>query len=187
MPIKKVLVNGEKAIMGLNIGYINNSTRTKPVIDSEALARVKQQILNSDNTINTSKLDLSKFNRVSLGTDLYSYKTSSETVLQAAKAATDFDINFSEAFTSNVQYLNSQAAQSLFTQKENNGSAAISIDNTKTDAEEQVITAASHITETQDMNNDKKGSNPFFSFMSAESTDEKDNSDYDIDSINIFA
>ncbi|MCD7780171.1 MAG: hypothetical protein LUH05_05815 [Candidatus Gastranaerophilales bacterium] len=173
--------------MGLDINYINNTTQTKSVIDSEALARVKQQILNPDNTINTNKLDLSKFNRVSLGTDLYSSKTNSETALQASKAATDFGINFSEAFSSNVQYLNSQAAQSLFTAKENNGTAAISIENTKTDTEEQVIIAASQVAETQDMKNDRKGSNPFSFYLPSDTSEGTDESDFDTDSINIFA
>ncbi len=173
--------------MGLNIEYINSSSQSKSVIDTAALARVKEQILNSDNTINTSKLDLSKFNRVSLGTDLYASKTSSETALQAAKASVDYGINFSEAFSSNVQYLNSQAAQSLFTSKENNGTAAISIENAQTVSEEQVITAASQVAETQDMNNDKRGSNPFSFYMPSETSEGNENSDFDIDSINIFA
>ena len=112
--------------MGLNVGYLNNANSFKPIIDSQALSRVSEQILNpnKEQTIDVSKLDLSKFNRVSLGTDLYAARTNGEVALQASKAVTDFGVNLSSTFNSNIQYLNSQAAQSLFTSKENNPQAA---------------------------------------------------------------
>lgn len=100
--------------MGLNVGSLYSSGAAgKSVIDIQALERVKEQILNpnKEQSVDLSKLDLSKFNRVSLGTDLYAARTNGETALQAAKAATDFDVNLSKAFSANVQYLNSQAAQ----------------------------------------------------------------------------
>ena len=93
--------------MGLSVGnsiYSANSVR--PAIDSQALVRVSEQILNPQNqpTIDVSKLDLSKFNRVQLGTDLYAEKTNAQMALQAAKAVTDFDVKLSNGFSANVQY-----------------------------------------------------------------------------------
>ncbi len=175
--------------MGLNVGSINySSNQSGSVIDAQALARVKEQILNPENnTINTSKVDLSKFNRVSLGTDLYSSKTSNETALQASKAATDFGVNLSESFSSNVQYLNSQAAQSLFTSKENNGTAAISIENAQSIDEDQIVLASSQISETQNTDKNKKGSNPFAFYMQTQTTEENEDNESNTGSINIFA
>lgn len=175
--------------MGLNVGSIYGANQAKPVIDSQALARVTEQILNPNNekTVDVSKLDLSKFNRVNIGTDLYAARTNGETALQAAKAYTDFDINLSKAFTANVQYLNSQAAQSLFTSKENNGKVIVNIENTQKVTEEQAVLASSQITETKDMNKDKRGSNPFSFYMPAQAQEEKEEPESIFGSINIFA
>ena len=59
--------------MGLNVNSVYSANHNKPAIDSDALARVTQKIFNPENdkTIDVSKLDLSKFNRASIGTDLY--------------------------------------------------------------------------------------------------------------------
>lgn len=175
--------------MGLNVGSINHTRLGVPAIDTQALAKVTEQILNpnSEKTIDVSKLDLSKFNRASLGTDLYAGRTNGEVALQAAKAATDFDLNLSQTFSQNVQYLNSQAAQSLFTVKDVNGLASVSIENIQVN-EKDVITEISQVNETKDMNKDKKGSNPFSFYMPAnESAEKKEESDSIFGSINIFA
>lgn len=175
--------------MGLNVGSIYTANQAKSVIDTQALASVAERILNPNNeqTVDVSKLDLSKFNRVSLGTDLYAARTDGETALQAAKAAADFDINLSETFTANVQYLNSQAAQSLFTSKENTGKVTVNIENTQSVSEEQVVIASSQITETKDMNKDKRGSNPFSFYMPSQAQEEQEETDSIFGSINIFA
>ena len=176
--------------MGLNVGSLYSANSVKSIIDSQALARVSEQILNpnKEQTIDVSKLDLSKFNRVSLGTDLYAARTNGEVALQAAKAATDFDVNFSKAFTANVQYLNSQAAQSLFTSKENNPQAAFSIENTQKSPEDQVVLASSLVAETNSMNKDKRGSNPFAFYVKVDDNKDTEDSDVSIlNSLNIFA
>ena len=175
--------------MGLNVGSLYGANGAKPVIDSNALARVSEQILNpnKEQTIDVSTLDLSKFNRVRLGTDLYAERTNGQTALQAAKAATDFDINLSKAFSANVQYLNSQAAQSLFTAKENNGRVVISIDNVNQPTENAVATAASQISETKNMDKDKKGSNPFSFYFASEGAEDPEETEAKLNSINIFA
>ena len=110
---------GAKEKMGLNVGSIYAADYKTPKIDIKALNGVAERIFNPDNerTVDVSSLNLSKFNRVSLGTDLYSQRTANEVVLKAAKAVTDYGINFSNAFNTNIQYLNSIAAQSLLLQK----------------------------------------------------------------------
>ncbi len=175
--------------MGLNVGSIYTANQAKPAIDTQALARVTEQILNpnKEQTVDVSKLDLSKFNRVNIGTDLYAARTNGETALQAAKAATDFDVNLSKAFNANIQYLNSQAAQSLFTSKENTGKVVLNIDNNQKVSEEQVIIASSQINETKNMNKDKRGSNPFSFYMPSQAKEEKEESESIFGSINIFA
>ena len=75
--------------MGLNVGFVNHANYGKPAIDSQALAKVTEQILNpnSQKSVDVASLDLSKFNRVSLGTDLYAARTNGDVALQASKAA----------------------------------------------------------------------------------------------------
>ena len=144
--------------MGLNIGTFNNS-----IIDAQALTRVTEKIFapEKQNTVDVSKLDLSKFNRVSLGTDFYAARTNTETAIRASKAATDFDVNLSKAFSANVQYLNSAAAQSLFTSKENTGKIVINVENAQKVDSDIALRASSNIEQTTNLNKERRGSNPF--------------------------
>lgn len=175
--------------MGLNVGFVNHANFGKSAIDTQALAKVTEQILNPNNqkTVDVASLDLSKFNRVSLGTDLYAARTSGDVALQASKAATDFGINFSQNFAQNVQYLNAQAAQSLFSVKETNGLAAFTADNANKVSESEIIIASTQVNETKDMDKDKKGSNPFSFYMPANEAQEQEESENIFGSINIFA
>ncbi len=175
--------------MGLNVGSVYSANYSKPAIDVQALAKVTEQILNPNNekTVDVSKLNLSKFNRVSLGTDLYSANTRSDVALKAAKAATDFGVNFSQAFSANVQYLNSQAAQSLFTSKENSGKVVINLENTEKVNESEVITAAVQVSQSKDLDKDKRGSNPFSFYMSAQNAEQEDENKPVSGSINLVA
>lgn len=176
--------------MGLNVGFVNNANYGRPAIDSQALAKVTEQILNpnSQKTVDVSTLDLSKFNRVNIGTDLYAARTNGEVALQASKAATDFGVNLSQNFSQNVQYLNAQAAQSLFTAKETNTQAAFSVENNQKVSDDQIVLASTQINETKEMNKDKRGSNPFSFYMPANQAEEKeDNESIFTNSINIFA
>lgn len=177
--------------MGISVGnnfYAVNSA--KPILDVQAVNRVAEKIFNPNQpeqpTVDLSKLNLSKFNRVSLGTDLYAARTNGDVALKAAKAATDFDVNFSKAFSNNVQYLNSIAAQSLFTSKENNGRLVLNAEPAVKVDEQQVINASTQVAETNQTNKDKKGSNPFSFYYQAEKSDEADGNDA-LNSINIFA
>ena len=175
--------------VGNNIYTANAANAAKPILDVQAVQKVAEQIFNPDKqqpTVDVSKLDLSKFNRVKLGTDLYAARTNGDVALKAAKAATDFDVNFSKAFSANVQYLNSQAAQSLFTSKENNGRIVIDVQPSVNNDEQQLYIASSQVVETKETNKDKKGSNPFSFYYKAEQSEESDNND-SLSSINIFA
>lgn len=157
--------------MGLNIGANYNS-----IIDAQALTRVTEKILNPEKqvSVDVSKLDLSKFNRVSLGTDLYAARTNTEVALQTAKAATDFDVNLSKAFSANVQYLNAAAAQSLF-----------AVPNSEKTVTAQAVKASANVDETSNLNKDRRGSNPF-SFY-ANTNDNEEGKDLDIIDINAFS
>lgn len=175
--------------MGINAASIYNANSNISAIDKQALAKVKEQIFNptNDKTVDVSKLDLSKFNRVSLGTDLYAERTNADVILKASKAATDFGVKFSQEFNTNIQYLNSQAAQSLLTVKENTP-AAISIENTnQVISEQNAVASASKTSETQDLNKDRRGSNPFSFYTHVEKENEQDDNDSIFGSINIFA
>ena len=176
--------------MGLNVGSLYSYSAPKSIIDTQALTEVTQRILNpnNENTVDVSKLDLSKFNRINLGTDLYAKRTSSEAALEISRSKVDFDVNLSKDFQANVQYLNSQAAQSLFTSKENGTKVVISIDSLQNVNEQQIIVASSQVSETQNMNKDKRGSNPFSFYAKVDKDEENtEDSDYKLNSLNIFA
>ncbi len=163
--------------MGFYVGSLSSANTQRSMLDPQAFSRVKEQILNpnNDKTIDVSKLDLSKFNRVNIGTDLYAEKTNGEVALKAAKAATDFGVQFSSNFNANIQYLNSQAAQGLFTSKENNGKVIINVDNTQPLTGNEAVTASSHVVESQNMKQDKRGQNPFSFYVNPfENSDEDD-------------
>ena len=162
--------------MGLNVGFINSNRHAQLGIDSVALQKVSERILNQDSnkTIDVAKLNLDKFNRPTLGLDLYAAHTNSNKALEASKAMTDFNVNFSKAFEANVQYLNSQAAQSLFTSKENNGKVVIAVDNTNTVHAQEAVIATTQVTETTEMKKDRKGSNPFSFYMELPESEEKE-------------
>lgn len=175
--------------MGLNVGSVYSANYKAPQIDAQALSKVAEKILNPNNekTVDVSSLNLSKFNRVPLGTDLYAQRTSNEVALKAAKAVTDFDIKFSNAFNTNVQYLNSIAAQSLFTSKENNGKVVISVDNINKVNENEIELVNVQVSETKNLNKDKRGSNPFAFYMPAKEKETKENNENNFGSVNIFA
>lgn len=176
--------------MGLDIARINSAYTNNSMIDKAAFARVSERIFNPEKTesVDISKLDLSKFNRVKLGTDLYAERTNAEVALKASKAATDFGVNFSKQFNANIQYLNSIAAQSLLSAQEIGGVKAAQISGdllNQTLNEKEIIVSATQTTETKDLNKDKRGSNPFSFYFKAEGSETEDNDA--LNDINIFA
>ena len=149
------------------------------------ITRTGDTTLNPTDRINVIKPNITSSDDIVISNHL---RTNGEVALQASKAVTDFGVNLSTTFNSNIQYLNSQAAQSLFTSKENNPQAAFSIENTQKAPEDQVVLASSQVSETKNMNKDKRGSNPFSFYMPAEQKAEKEEpASIFTNSINIFA
>ena len=162
--------------MGFNVGSLNSNMYAKMGIEPAALQKVSERILSQDanKTIDVAKLNLNGFNRPTLGLDLYAANTNAVKAAEVAKAMTDFNVNFSKAFEANVQYLNSQAAQSLFTSKENNGKVVIAVDNTNTVNTQEAVIATTQVAETTEMKKDRKGSNPFSFYMELPESEEKE-------------
>ena len=136
-------------------------------------------------------MDLSKFNRASLGTDLYASRTNAEMAIKTSKAATDFDVNLSKAFSANVQYLNSVAAQSLFTSKENTGKVVVNVENAQKIDIPEALKATSNINETSNLNKDRRGSNPFSFYIDTKENKDDNDLEYvevsEISGLNFFA
>lgn len=176
--------------MGLNVGSLYSANSVNNMIDSQALLRVSEQILNpnKEQSIDVSKLNLSKFNRVQLGTDLYAEKTNAQVALQTAKALTDFDLKLSNAFSANIQYLNAQAAQNYAAQKDLNGQLSFAVETKKQVSENEILLASSQVSETKNMDKNKKGQNPFSFYLPTETEDNNDETEtIEYKSINIFA
>lgn len=182
--------NRSKGLTGLDINsnIINNRNAISARVDAQALARVKEQILNpqGEKNVDVSKLNLDKFNRVSLGTDLYAQRTNGEVALQASKAATDFGIDFSKQFNANVQMLNSFAAQAYANNQDLSGKViAIDVANQVVNEKDTLI-AATQTSGTQDLKKDRRGANPF-SFYAKQDKNEVDEKEATLFSKNIFA
>lgn len=144
--------------MSLSVSYNQN---LKTGIDASALKEVTQQIFQRANTQNSvlANADLTKFNRPSLGTDLY--KVKAETASQIAMTNSGVQVNLSENTLSSLKYLNSQASKSIFKNVDGRITVAEGQDLTKTQKTE-IIPTFGKLTETADLGADKRGSNPFY-------------------------
>ena len=100
--------------MSLSVSY--NQT-----IDAAALRDVTRQIFNRANASNTSSAlanaDLTKFNRVSLGKDLY--KVNAAQSSQIAMASSNININLSDKAQNSLKYLSSLASTLAFKKVKN--------------------------------------------------------------------
>lgn len=166
--------------MSLSVSYnqINSG------IDSAALREVTQQIFQRANTQNTvlAKADLTKFNRVTLGSDFYSGKVDASTANQIAMTKIDMQVKLSENAVNSIKYLSSEASKSIL----KNVDGKISIATTEEIKDKQSINEKpvfGQLTETTDLDSDKKGSNPFYKgeFLNIKKEEEMD------ETINIFA
>lgn len=175
--------------MSLNINRFPSQYNAQ-AIDTQAIKEITSQILNTENTqtktVDLDTLNLSKFNRVNLGVDLYATKTSAEQATQIAVRNSDIDVNFNnQNFLTNLQYLNSQAAVSAFkTTKQVEGKIAAPLaEGSQVNLKELfAVPQTAQIFESQSSNKDKKGSNPF-SYQRPASSDE----DNKTESLSIFA
>ena len=169
--------------MSLSVSYKQNMTNG---IDVSSLKEVTQQIFqrataktNSD----LSNLDLTKFNRADLGTELYSGKVDSATARQIAMTSAGMDVNLSNNALNSLKYLSSEASKSIF----KNVEGRISLPETK-EITERKNTASlptfGQLTEAADLNSDKKGSNPFYRGELLSATKKEDKKE---EVMNIFA
>lgn len=166
--------------MSLSVSYKQNINSG---IDTASLKEVTQQIFQRANSNSAlSNLDLTKFNRVTLGTDLYSGKVDASTARQIAMTNSGIQVNLSSDAQNSLKYLSSEASKSIFKSVD----GKISIAETKEISERTktvVLPSFGQLTETADLGSDKRGSNPFYKGELLSITDKKEKEE----NLNIFA
>lgn len=178
--------------MSLNIVSNYTARINQSVIDTNAIKDITTQIFNAEPTNSNvlDSLDLSKFNRVELGTDLYSKNTSVQAATQIAVRNAGLDVAVNQNLLSSIQYLNSQAAQNLAKTASNqqasvNAIAPVAENNQVSVREVFALPTGAQVLESQNLNKDRKGSNPFsYQGSSSNSNEETENV---VDVLNIFA
>lgn len=168
--------------MSLNVSYNQNF---RSGIDTAAIKEVTQKIFQkaSTKTVDLSTLDLTKFNRVTLGTDLYSGKVDASTASQIAMTKNGMQVNLSEKALNSLKYLSSEASKSVFSAVE----GKVTLPEVKEAVEKKQtfkMPTFGRLTEATDLNSDKNGSNPFYKgeLLNVKKAEEKSE-----DSLNIFA
>lgn len=146
--------------MSLSVSYNQNINSG---IDTASLKEVAKQIFQraEAKTSDLAKFDLTKFNRVSLGTDLYNGKVDTSTARQIAMTNSGMQVSLNDKTLNSLKYLSSEASKSIF----KNIDGRITIAETKEIAEKtRVIELPSFgkLVETADLGSDKRGSNPFY-------------------------
>lgn len=147
--------------MSLSVSYNQNF---KTGIDTSALKEVTQQILQkaSAKTVDLSSLDLTKFNRVSLGTDLYGRKVDAAQARKIAVANSGMEVSLSQNALESLKFLNTQASKALLASLDGKVAPVV-----KEDAAVEIRKIIEkpvfgRLTETADLGQDKRGSNPFY-------------------------
>ena len=167
--------------MSLSVSYNQISNG----IDVSSLKEVTQQIFqrataktNSD----LSNLDLTKFNRADLGTELYNGKVDSATARQIAMTNSGMEVNLSNNALNSLKYLSSEASKSIF----KNVDGKITLPETKEITEKQntAVPTFGKLIETADLAQDRNGSNPFYRGELLGSTKKEEKKE---EIINIFA
>ena len=147
--------------MSLSVSYNQNINNG---VDTAALKEVAKQIFqraDSKTADISTKFDLSKFNRVTLGTDLYSGKVDASTANQIAMTKIGMQVSLSENALNSLKYLSSEASKSVF----KNVEGKITIAETKEIAEKVKVVALpsfGKLIETVETGSDKQNSNPFY-------------------------
>lgn len=168
--------------MSLNVSYNQNINSG---IDATTLREVTQQIFQRANAKSSAlaNVDLTKFNRPTVGMDLYSGKVDASTARQVAMTNSGLQVNLSENALNSLRYLNSQASKSVFQNVDGKISVNVKEETVETKKGIQ-IPAFGRLTETADLEQHKKGSNPFYRgelLANAKKEEEKE------ESLNIFA
>ena len=139
-------------------------------IDSAAIKEVAGQIFSNatKKDVQTFNIDYSKFNRASLGADLYGSNLNINQVQQIAVRNAGLDLNFqqNQAIVASVQYLNKIAALSTYAMPSNmDGKIYIPQEVGRQDLKSREVVqlpASSIVSETQDLlGGENQGGNPF--------------------------
>lgn len=167
--------------MSLSISYNQNLTSG---IDTASLKEVTQQIFKRASSQSTAldKFDLTKFNRPTLGTDLYNGKIDTATARQIAMTNSGIEVNLSEKALNSLKYLSSEASKSIF----KNVDGKINIPTTNDIAEKTktfAVPSFGKLVETADLGSDKNGSNPFYKGELLKAAKKEENEEV----LNIFA
>lgn len=154
-------------------------------IDSAAIKEAASQIFanaqQKDIKNPTFNVDYSKFNRPTLGADLYAQRLSIAEVQQISVRNAGLDTNFqqNQAIAASVQYLNKVAAYASYgVTQQMDGKVNVPAEAKQQDlASREVVAlpASSTTAETKNLSGEKRGSNPFtFVSLAPDSEDEKD-------------
>ena len=163
----------------MNFG-INNGISA---IDSAAIKEVAGQIFSNaqKKDFQAFNLDYSKFNRPTLGADLYNSKLTIEQIQQISIRNAGLDTNFqqNQAIVASLQYLNKAAALGTYAMPTNmDGKINVPQEAKQQDIKAREVfplPASSTTAEVKDMTGEKKGSNPFtFITLAVDSEDEQD-------------
>lgn len=163
----------------MNFG-INNGISA---IDSAAIKEVAGQIFSNatKKDVQAFKVDYSKFNRASLGADLYGSNLDINQVQQIAVRNAGLDLNFqqNQAIAASVQYLNKAAAYGAYGVALNmDGKINIPESETRQEVKANSIfrlPTTSVVDETQNLfGGEKQGANPF-KFITLDTVDNNEN------------
>lgn len=167
--------------MSLSVSYNQNINGG---IDTAALKEVAKSIFqraDAKSSDISEKFDLSKFNRATLGTDLYGGRVDASTANQIAMTRVDMQVSLSTEAQNSLKYLSSEASKTIF--KDVDGKIAIPEAKEITDRVKSLPLAPfGKLVETLDLGSDKRGSNPFYKgeLLKVEKTEDKEE-------LNIFA
>lgn len=155
-------------------------------IDTAAVNEVAKQIFQRANAQESAlaNVDLTKFNRVSLGADLYSGKTSSDVARQIALNNSGMQVQLNSNALNSLKYLSSEASKNVF--KSVDGKVAIAQTSDILEKQQQVKTAYpvfGSLVETQFDSEGDDSDSPAY-YKKEESKKEEEISE---DSLNILA
>lgn len=172
--------------MSLSVSYNQNYASG---IDTASLKEVAQQIFQRANSkasdissLDLSKVDYTKFNRPSLGVDLYSGRVDAATARQVAVTNLGMEVKLSNNALDSLKYLNSQASKSMFKALDGKISIAEPQEPLKVQKTFQ-LPKFTQLVKTSDLGKDKNGSNPFYKgeLLKIQKNDENE------EVVNIFA
>lgn len=147
--------------MSLSVSYNQNINNG---IDTAALKEVAKQVFQraeAKSSDISTQFDLTKFNRATLGTDLYGSKVNASTATEIAMTKVGMQVSLSSEALNSLKYLSSEASKSIF----KNVEGKITLAETQEAAKKvqvAVLPTFGKLVETAEMGSDKRGSNPFY-------------------------